>query len=187
VPTSRGFGRQGQRRKTSWEIGPQTGVDGASISLTSSASVLANGGAISSLDGLTLVRLRGSLNIFLTIAGAAGDGFHGAFGVGVVNENAFTAGIASVLTPITDESWDGWIYHRYFGIFAGGALAISTAADQQAQVNSNSACLHIEVDSKAMRKLDAKQTVYASLEIIELGAASVMEWSFNSRILVKLP
>jgi len=138
-------------------------------------------------EGHTLIRTRGDLNLFITIATAAGDGFHGAFGIGIGNENAFTAGVASLNTPLGDEDWDGWIYHRYFGLFAGGPLATATAADQQSQVNSSSAAMHIEVDSKAMRKLNEGDVIYAAVEAVELGAAASMEWAFNSRTLVKLP
>ena len=184
---SRGFAQRGPRRQTSWEIGSQTGVDGASISIVASSSVLGAGGASAAEDGLTLVRTRGDLNVFITGVAASLNGFHGAFGIGIVNENAFAAGVGSVLTPITDESWDGWIYHRYFGIFTAGPVAAATAAQQADQVNSNSAVVHVEVDSKAMRKLNVQDTIYCALEVVELGAASAMGWSFNSRSLVKIP
>ena len=184
---SRGFTRQGpQRRKTSWEIGAQTGIDGATRAVSSSSSLLAVSGVNSEVDGLTLIRTRGDLNLFLTTCDAVGNGFHGAFGIGIVNENAFAAGIGSVLTPLTDEDWDGWFYHRYFGIFSGGPIAAATAAQEALQINSTSAALHVEVDSKAMRKLTEQMTIYAALEVVELGTCT-MEWAFNSRSLFKLP
>ena len=184
---SRGSGtrRFPARRKTSWEIGAQTGVDGASTNITSSGATLAGGGAAATLDGLTLVRTRGDLNLFITTSNGVGNGFHGAFGIGIGNENAFAAGAASLLTPLTDEEWDGWIYHRYFGVFSGGTIAAATAAQQADQVNAVSGALHIEVDSKAMRKLTQQDTIYAMLEVVELGTCS-MEWAFNSRSLIKL-
>ena len=65
----------------------------------------------------------------LSSAGSATDGFHGAFGIGIANVNAFaTGGITSLLTPLADESWEGWLYHRYFSLFAGGTIAAATAA-----------------------------------------------------------
>jgi len=176
-----------QRRKTSWNIGPQTGVDGATQVISASAAVLATGTAVVLNEGITMVRTRGELNVFLSIATGQGDGFHGAFGIAVASSPAVTAGVGSVPTPITEENWDGWLYHRYFGLFAGGPLATATAADQQSQVNATTAALRVEVDSKAMRKLSVDMTIYAAIEVIELGAASSMEWGFNSRILVKLP
>ena len=187
----RGFGfrtnlGRSQRRKSSWQFGTQTGVDGASQAISSSSSVIATGAVGIITDGLTLVRTRGDLNLFLTSATTAGDGFHGAFGIAVASAAAVLAGIASVPTPITEEEWDGWLYHRYFSLFAGGTIAAATAAQQQDQVNSSSAALHIEVDSRAMRKVETDMTIYAAIEVVELGAAG-MDWAFNSRSLFKLP
>ena len=184
----RGFGSRtpSLRRRTSWGVGPQTGVDGATQVLSASQSQIATGGSVPTVNGLTMVRTRGDLNIFLTLSDATGNGFHGAFGIGVANASAFTAGIASLLTPITDEDADVWLYHRYFGIFSGGTIAAATAAQQADQVNSASGVVHIEVDSKAMRKVSIDQVIYASIEVIELGTC-VMEWAFNSRVLFKLP
>ena len=175
------------RRKTNWAIGPQTAGDGASIAIGSSQALLAANGAQVIESGITLVRLRGSLNLFLTSAAALGDGFHGAFGIGIATLPAFTIGVTAVPTPITEESWNGWLYHRYFGIFSGGPIAAATAAQEALQVNSTSAALNFEVDSKAMRKLNTDTVIFAALEVIELGASSTMEFAFNSRLLVKLP
>ena len=183
-PTSLG---RSQRRKTSWTVGPETGVNGATQVITASGSVLATTAVITTMDGITLVRTRGELVLLLGIAAAQGDGFHGAFGIGQVSSPAFTAGVGSVPTPLTEEDWDGWLYHRYFGLFSGGPLATATAADQQSQVNSTSAALRLDVDSKAMRKSEIDMTFYAAIEVVELGTASSMEFAFNSRMLVKLP
>jgi len=132
-----------------------------------------------------LVRTRGDLSLFLSVA-ADVAGFHGAFGIGVIGSPAFTAGVASVPTPITEEGWGGWLYHRYFSCFAGGAIATATAAQQADQVNATSGALHIEVDSKAMRKLDVNETIYAALEVVLQGASGTLRWTFNSRTLFKL-
>ena len=175
------------KRKTSWDVGPETGVNGATQVITASSAVLATTAVAFLFDGDTIVRTRGELNIFLSIAAGQGDGFHGAFGIGVASTAAVTAGIASVPTPLTEEDWNGWIYHRYFGLFAGGPLATATAADQQSQVNSTCAAARIEVDSKAMRKMSDAMSVYAAIEVVELGAVSSMEFAFNCRILTKLP
>jgi len=185
VTRSRGFARGTNRRLTSWEIGAQTGVDGASQAVSSTSSTLAAGGAVSTEDGLTLIRTRGELNLFLTTSDAAGNGFHGAFALGLFNENAFLTGISSILRPLDDEAYDGWFYHRYFSLFSGGPIAAAASQDND-MVNPTSAALRIEVDSKAMRKLPEDQTIVGVLQVIELGTAS-MEWAFNSRTLVKLP
>ena len=183
---SRGFAQRGPRRRTSWGIGSQTGVDGSPVPVASSSVVLAAGGVTPVQDELTLVRTRGDLNLFLTSCDALGNGFTGAFGIGVSNENAFGAGIASVLTPITDEDWDGWLFHRYFTVISGGPIAAATAAQEALQVNSTAAAVHVEVDSKAMRRLTTESVIYAALEVVEIGTCT-MEWAFNSRSLFKIP
>jgi len=186
VARSRGFPQRGQRRSTGWFVGPQSAASGASIAISSSVSVLGLGGSTPIVDGLTLIRTRGDLNVFLTSAAALGDGFSGAFGIGIANESAFTAGAASVLMPLAEEDWDGWIYHRYFSLFSGGPIAAATAAQEALQVNATAAAVHIEVDSKAMRKFTEEDVMYCAVDVVEVGTGS-MEWAFNSRILVKLP
>ena len=191
MPAGRGSGFRTsvvrrQKRKTSWGIGPQTGVDGALQSITASSAVLATGAVGITADGQTLVRTRGELSLFLSAATGIADGFHGAFGIAVASAAAVTAGAASVPTPITEEGWDGWLYHRYFSTFAGGTIAAATAAQQADQVNNMSAALKIEVDSKAMRKLETQMSIYAAVEVIVAGAGT-LRWAFNSRMLFKLP
>ena len=172
-------------RKTSWDLGPKTSTDGATQPVTTSSIVVASQGVQILVDGETHVRLRGALNLFLTLCDAAGNGFTGAFGVGIVNVKAFAAGTGSLLAPLSEEDWDGWIYHRYFGLFAGGPIAAATAMDQTSAVNPTSAALNVEVDSKAMRKLKLDDVIYAAIEVVEVGTAA-MEFGFNSRTLSKL-
>ena len=174
------------RRKTSWTFGPQTGVDGATQPISTSIAQLATGFVTVEEDGLTLARTRGELIVLLGLSDAVGNGFHGAFGIAVATSAAVVAGAASLPSPITEETWDGWLYHRYFGIFSGGAVAVATAAQQTDQVNATCGALRLEVDSKAMRKVDVDQSLYAMIEVIELGNAT-MEWAFNSRMLIMLP
>ena len=176
-----------QRRKTSWQIGAQTGTDGSPQNIGSSVAQLATVGALAAEDGLTLVRTRGEFVAFLSATGSALDGFHGAFGIAVVANAAFVAGVGSLPTPITEENWDGWLYHRYFSLQAGDQLAVATAATQLNQSNATNAALRVEVDSKAMRKLETDMVIYACVEVIAFGVSAQMQWSFNSRSLVKLP
>ena len=123
--------------------------------------------------------------MFLLSASAAGHGFHGAFGIAKATSAAVLAGAASVPTPLTEEAWDGWLYHRYFSVFAPGAIAAATAAQQMDGANGTIASLRLEVDSKAMRKQDVNEAMYACLEVVEVGTAD-MRWAFNCRQLYKL-
>ena len=178
------FPRSSLVHRPSWSGGPSTAGDGQPISITSSIAVLGGVGATPTGDGITLIRTRGSFSCHLEAATTQGDGFHGAFAIGKATSAAFVAGVASVPTPITEEGWDGWLYHQYFTINAGGPIAAATAADQQNQVNNVSAALRLEVDSKAMRKITIDETFYFVIEVIEFGTAA-MDFSFNCRMLTK--
>ena len=77
-----------------------------------------------------LIRTRGEFLIFLHSATALAHGYHGAFGIAKATTVAITAGAASVPTPITEENWDGWLYHRYFSVLSAGPIAAATAAQE---------------------------------------------------------
>ena len=179
---SRGF-RQGRtipRRKTSWELGPgncteteQTGLGSAFV-----------GDAITpNVDGLTLARIRGRLNVFLQAKGdQVGAGFCGAFGIGIATLAAVTAGAAFVPTPITEQAWDGWLYWQPLQLFS---LSV-TAGDLGA--NAGLSMLSLEVDTKAMRKMTIEDAIYAIVELeVEEGTGAGLETRFDSRSLFFLP
>ncbi len=170
----RGLSRQVLRsspsspRRTSWSLGPG-GTTATAIS--ASSAVLVGSGSTPTVP-LTVVRLRGELMI--TMVGTAGilEGFRGAFGIGIASLPAFTAGVNSVPTPITEEADENWLYHTYFTIMS-----------QLATINGSVAeIFKMTVDSKAMRKADVDKVFYAAIEVVEVGTA-VMDVSFNSRFL----
>jgi len=163
----------GTRRKTEWDFGPGgTGV--TSLSATGSTAL---GSSIQLTEKATIVRLRGRMNGFLTIASSGGDGFHGALGIGVFNLPAIVAGVASLPTPLTELAWDGWLYHQFFDVHAHSAV--------EAEFN-DSTTFDYEVDSKAMRIMEATdQALLALVEVVEIGTAT-MNIFFESRVLFKL-
>ena len=173
--TARGFRSdrlRGPRRLTGWEEGP----GGSTVTVFTDSLAAALGSVLTVLqDGLTIVRLRGSLQAFLTVGGDPG-GFHCALGACIVSNDAAAVGITAIPDPIADMDWDGWFYHRFFDVHSPGVF---DGADQ-----SNS--IQFEVDSKAMRKVGVNDTVVVTLEAVETGAAS-MSVFFDSRILLKLP
>ncbi len=174
------------RHRTSWEVGPETAGNGAPQSIVTSLADLAGTAVQATVDGQTLIRTRGELLMWLRAPTVnSGDGFHGAFGIAKATTAAIVAGAASVPTPITEEAWDGWLYHRYFSLFSGGPIAVATAAQEALQTNNVTAALRIEVDSKAMRKQDANEGFYAVLQTVIHGDPE-MEWAFNCRMLFKL-
>jgi len=177
---------RGSRRSTSWVLGPKSGLLGTfGASFAASGSAIGGIGSTSGVDGLTLVRTRGELMMYLTSADAVNAGFHGAFGVGVVTADAFTIGVTAVPTPIADEDWNGWFYHRYVSLHAPGPIAVATAAQETLQNATFAGALRVEVDSKAMRKIPENMTTFCAIELEEIGASG-LEWLYNSRELVKL-
>jgi len=177
--------RTSVRRRSNWEVGPRTSAGGGGQAISTSIAQIAGLAAQANIDGQTLIRTRGEVLMYLRSASGQSDGFNGAFGIGKATLAAFTAGAASVPTPVTEEAWDGWLYHRYFALVSAGPIAAATAAQEQLQVNNVVAALRFEVDSKAMRKIDADEVFYAAIEVTEVGTSD-MVWNFNSRLLVKV-
>ena len=165
---------QSQRRKTDWFGG---------VSTTFDVNALASGVAaiISSIDtrvGLTpfapytITRVRGLLTIG-TQATTAGLNPHGAFGICVVNGEAFDAGVASVPTPFSESFDDRWLYHMYFAVMQQGGGA-----------STRSEYASYEIDSKGQRKVDTGDVV---LFMIENGSSvDSLQFIFNARTLLKL-
>jgi len=171
----------GFRRKTSWGLGP--GGNGLAVSTSTVAFV---GGAISAVeDGITITRIRGELLMWLDAATAIGDGYNGAFGIGKGSLSAFGVGVSAMESPIADQAWDGWLYHRFFSLAAGGPIAGGVAGDQDA-VNPVTAALRVDVDVRAQRKLVPEDVIYSIIEVTEVGTA-VLEVDFTSRALALLP
>ena len=166
------------RRLTSWESGP----GGTAVASTSVGTAIILGSAISAtVPGLTIVRLRGELMMYMDQAASSNDGFAGAFGIGLASKAAVTVGVGSVPTPIAEDTSENWLYHRYFALKAGFGFA--GGADPG---GNNQFSLRIDVDSKAMRKFPEDLSIYAAIEVVEVGVAS-LQMHFDSRTLVKLP
>jgi len=173
------------RRKSSWSSGPASTATGGVQTISASGVTPLGLGAGITADGVTLVRTRGELLLFLATASASTNGFYGAFGIGVVSDQAFAAGGASMPSPITNVDWEGWLYYRNLSIISGGIID-GTAASEDSLVNPVSASLRLEVDSKAMRKVGINETIFAVLDLVEIGTAALKVF-FNSRMLFKLP
>jgi len=164
------------RRKTAWDAG--TGGT-ASTPVNSSAAAFIGSGLNVLVDGITAVRIRGYLKMELHVVSGILSGFSGAFGIGKTSLAAFTAGIASVPTPITEQGQENWLYWQPFNVNAISA----TIADG---VNANAVVFETVIDSKAMRKMDVGDVLYAAIETVEVGTATMDVWH-DSRILAKLP
>ena len=169
--SSRGFSRgHSQRRKTAWGPGPG-GI--AVDNFAASATRLIGSFIQPVVEGMTVTRIRGQLNALLTSAATVGDGYQGAFGIGIATLAAVTAGFASVPTPVTEAESENWLYWTPFSLHASRVASLNEQ-------------FVLEVDSKAMRKFPGEMAIYAALEVTEIGAA-VMDVFFDSRVLVFLP
>ena len=124
------------------------------------------------------MRIRGQLDFMLTLATAAGDGFQGAFGIGIATTTAIVAGVGSVPTPITEQGDENWLYWH--------ALSIHNPVVSSAEINGQGPYQRLIVDTKAMRKLPDGMSLYAIAEVVEIGTATSTMF-FDSRLLVLLP
>ena len=166
------------RRQTNWGIGPDV-VQGV-ISGTGKTG-WTNGVFLTSESKATIVRIRGMLTMRLLLATSVGDGFHGAIGLCVITDQAFAAGVTAIPGPVTDDGWDGWMWHTYFQVMGIGAQSLG----QDVGINSQAAFLRIPIDTKAMRKISDNQKLFGMFESTEVGVASIT-MDANTRVLLKL-
>ncbi len=157
-------GSRARQRRTHWV----SGQGATTVSASGSTLLFTQPGPH---DGETIVRIRGICTGVATIIASIGDGFSGAFGMGIVSAAAATAGVASIPTPVTEAAWDGWMWHQFFFMTNGkvGAANGSSWFDK-------------EINSKAMRKLTSDDALVAVVEVTETGDATA-ELGLLTRIL----
>ena len=121
-------------------------------------------------EPVTVIRVRGQVSVF---GAATGDlNIIGAFGMGIVSDEAFAAGVGSIPGPFSNADWGGWFVWRSF----------SYRIDFQDATGVNWPNWSFEVDSKAMRKLKSNETLVLVSES-QQGAYSI---STPLRTLTKL-
>ena len=97
-----GYSPRGHRSSgVARDWGAGTGGTGA-VSVNAAGPQILGAGVQTVGSELTLLRTRGIVHLSLTSATSAGDGFFGAIGICVVSDQAFTAGVGSMPTPITE-------------------------------------------------------------------------------------
>ena len=97
---------------------------------------------------------------------------NGAFGIMIVDGEAFDAGVASIPTPMAEAGDERWFVHRYW------AVDCRFDTSPQAQV------MRVDIDSKAMRKVTSSDVLVAVLENNAAVDAVAFWWQF--RVLFKL-
>jgi len=171
--TSRRF-QQGTRRKTMWVGGVSTGSQTPTTIAANSVAIVSvfDARLFPEAAQATVVRVRGILQIG-NLGISSGNDPVGAFGIMVVDGEAFDAGVGSVSTPWTESGNNAWLYHTYWGaqqqVAGGAAIAM----------NSN-----IIIDSRAMRKLPQGRVVVNVIE--NASGADAAQFHFNVRMLLKL-
>ena len=168
---------RGPRRKKSWGLGPG---GPAETTLSATGNAIIGLGSETIRDDLTLLRLRGQLQLQLLAADQAAGGFTGAFGIGIVTEPAFAVGITAVPTPITEQEWDGWLYWTAIQMHS----ITATIADGS---NAAAVARKVEVDTKAMRKMRKGDTIFAIVQLASEDGSASLNIRFDSRVLVALP
>ena len=97
----------------------------------------------------------------------------GAFGICVVNGEAFDAGVASIISPWSESFDDRWLYHTYFSAQNKLNAAISNSMIGQV----------IDIDGKGQRKVESGDVI---VTMIENGSSDNMTFMTNVRMLLKL-
>jgi len=179
---ARGRFSQSLRRRTGWEVGPG---GTATLAIAAPQQSVLGSGVQSVEDGLTVARIRGMALLYLTSTDIAVGGFAGALGIGVTDAAAFAIGSTALQMPLTEEDWDGWMWHSYFEIRTAAIMAGGAATDDD-QILANAGVQRFVIDSKAMRKFDEDSVVYAAIETTETGVSS-MQVGLNTRMLLMLP
>ena len=157
---------RGPRRSSQWVASADQGYQ--NVSTGAKVILESNPGLINT----TIVRTRGSISIAPQTMVADVD-IQGAFGIGIVSDEAFAAGAASIPGPWTNGDWGGWFVWRPFAFqveFIDGTGSRIVAWPQ------------LEIDSKGMRKVAANETLVVMAES-QGGAFSI---AAPHRYLVKL-
>jgi len=164
------------RRRTGWDIGPTISTQEV---VSADGSVLFSGAQQTLGDGHTICRIRGEILVAMTSFSAADDAFKFAFGIGVTTSEAFAAGVASLKLPLSDQTWEGWMWHSY------GHVAASMLS---AAGNFGPASVwRCPVDTKAMRKLEDNDILYCVGEFDEVNDGASCIVMGQMRTLLMLP
>ena len=139
---------QGPERKKQW-ISP---ADQGYVAVSSTGTTLVGSFdpvTPSGLDKATMVRTRGMVSVRPAAFGADVN-IIGAFGIGIVTNQAFAIGVTGIPAPFDDAEWGGWFVWRSFAF----RMEFATAAALNVP-----ASLQFEIDSKAMRKFLPNETM----------------------------
>ncbi len=160
---------QSAKRLTQW-VGA---ADQGTIAIATGSNVVHSSFAPSAFDMIrpTVVRTRGTA-IFTPTAWSADLEFSGAYGLGVVSDQALAAGAGSIPRPFDDDDWGGWLVHGYYW----GDLEFGSATGTHPWPYT------VNIDSKAMRKVGVNESLVWMVES-QVGA---IQAGIHARVLLKL-
>ncbi len=162
------FGGRGRRRATAWS-GPFTmNLDDTGTGLHTLVTL------VPTEAETTIVRVRGSM-IFQFLPDTVNDVYLGAIGLITVQAAASAAGSASMPGPVTDASNDGWFWHSFVDFMASGVGAEVPGYGYR-----------VDIDSKAMRKVNDNERVVMRLESTTHSAGVSVKVAGDFRVLSKL-
>ena len=165
----RSFAR-GPRKATDWSASAALTVG---VGLPAASAILTQV-FVPIVGGETVIRTRGMLG-WSSDNAAASENQLGAFGIGVVSEQAATVGITAVPHPGTDAAWGGWLYHTYWFSQTQFLSSVGLQFDK----------MHtIVIDSKAMRKVGETERLVVVWE--NTGASHGVSVFDSIRILSKV-
>jgi len=167
---SRGFPSRGKRRAVTWVGQPDQGY--TTIGANAKVLIASFDPSAAGLPKPTIVRSRGQVSIRPPVSTSTDAAIVGAYGLGIVSDQAFGVGITAIPGPWSRSDWDGWVVWRSFAFmldFYTGAGVIMASIQQ-------------EVDSKGMRKMSDNET----LVFVAESQAVSFDISMNIRTLFKL-
>jgi len=160
---------QRSKRQLQW-VGS---ADQGFVAVGANASIIHQSNA--TLGGTTIVRTRGGFSL-APASRAVTLEVIGAIGIGLVSDQAFAAGAGSIPGPFTDSDWSGWLYWAPFQYLWEVTTDIGRAVIGPNQGGG------AEIDSKAMRKVQANETLVVMVE----SQAGAFTAAINFRMLLKL-
>ncbi len=156
----------GKRRETTWfQFLPAevTVASGANLIFSLNAAALA-------LRPFTIVRSHFMISL-KSDQSAAIERQEGAVGLAVVSDQAVAVGITAVPTPITEMGSNLWLLHQLI------------YADESSLTDRTRPQMNIEVDSKAMRKVEVGSDLIVVVEITSASNGAI--FIVGGRMLVK--
>ena len=156
------------KRTTQW-VGS---ADQGAVAVAAGATIIHQSNA--TLGNTTIVRTRGLFTV-QPDSFAADVSISGAIGFGLVSDQAFAAGVASIPGPFIDPDWGGWFMWQPFSY----RFEVTTDVGR---LNFGADLVDGRIDSKAMRKVAQNETLVVVVESQAAAIAVIL----NFRILLKL-